>query len=406
MASAINWIGRLFAPTRFPIPPIQDELHPMKAIVVKKHGPPEVLEYVDFPTPHPQHGSKQVVVDIVAAGINPVDFKLRKGPIADFLYPKPKVVGADMAGIVSFAPEGSCFKKGQRVYAMLPFLSVQYGSYAEKCCVDEDILALAPSNYPLVDVASIPLVATTVVQALRPVKDAYKENIKGKRIFITSGSGGLGTFAIQYCAKELGMYVATACSPKNFEFLKSLGANETIDYKTVKFEDYIANYDVVLDPMGYQNEEIVLYSGKPILKPSTADNPSFYLRIASSPYGEHNSHLHLSPDPLGMAIPEARLDRMFTSFSKQFVSNVFHWLPNGIRYYFVLVSSEKQALEEVCQAMEKGNIRPIIQEKIPLQEAVRAHHLLEEGHVIGKIVLVVNDSIDVNPSNSLSSQQK
>jgi hypothetical protein len=95
---AFRYVGSLVAPTRFPIPPTADPTRGMKAIIVEEHGPPEVMKYLEnFPSPKRAKGADhQVVVDIVAAGINPVDFKLRKGPIADFLYPKPKIVGSDI----------------------------------------------------------------------------------------------------------------------------------------------------------------------------------------------------------------------------------------------------------------------------------------------------------------------
>jgi len=391
-----RWVGSYFAPTRFPPPPIQDESHLMKAVILREHGGPEVMEYIDFPTPKPPQGSKDIVVDIVAAGINPVDCKLRQGPAANFLYPKPKIVGGDMAGIVSFAPEGSAFKKGQRVFAMLPLLCSTFGSYAEKCCVAEDILCLAPSNYSLVDLATIPLVATTVIQAMRPVKEAFPGDIlKSKKIFIPNGSGGVGTFAIQYCANELGMQVTTSCSSKNMALCKSLGAQEVIDYKTTDFAEVIRDYDVVLDSMGFKNEETILYGNKHILKPSTKENPTFYLRIASSPHGKsQKEESDFPPDPLGWTIPESRIDRVIGSFTKQYLANHFNILPNGIRYYFILVVSEKPALEEVRQAIEKGTIKPVIQERIPLSEAVRAHEIQEDGHVTGKLVLVVNSELE------------
>ena len=387
----ISAIGRLFAPTRFPIEPVQDADHPMNAGFIHEHGDSDVLKHGNFPSPVPSQGSNQIVVNTVAAGVNPVDFKLRKGPIANFLFPKPKVLGADMAGIVAFAPEGSPFKVGERVMAMLPFLGTPYGSYAEKCCVDEFLLVPAPTNFSLVELASIPLVATTVIQAMRPAKLAYGDRIKGKRCFIAAGSGGVGTFAIQYCAKELGMYVTTSCSEKNFELVQSLGASEVVNYKTEKIEDRIHDYDVFLDTMGYRHEELVINAESKILKPSTAMDPSFYIRIASSPYGDKSERL--SPDPLGLAVSEARLDRMFVAYTKQFLSS-FNILPKGIRYHFVLVYPEKQALEEAAKAIQNGIIRPVIQDRIPLSEAKRAHDLLEQGHVTGKLVLVVNDKLE------------
>lgn len=121
------------------------------------------------------------------------------------------------------ASKDSNFKKGDRVYGMLPLLGSKYGAYAEKCCIDESILSLAPLNIPLVQVSSFPLVASTVIPPLKTVVKAFDGNVAGKKCFIQAGSGGVGNFAIQYCAKHLGMYVSTTCSPRNFELVKSLG---------------------------------------------------------------------------------------------------------------------------------------------------------------------------------------
>ena len=139
------------------------------------------------------------------------------------MYRKPKIIGSDFAGVVVNAPDGSKFKKGDRVYGMLPLLGTKYGAYAQKCCIDESILSIAPPDIPLVHLSSFPLVACTVIPPLKAVVKAFEGNVAGKKCFIQAGSGGVGSFAIQYCAKHLGMYVSTTCSPRNFELVKSLG---------------------------------------------------------------------------------------------------------------------------------------------------------------------------------------
>jgi len=122
---------------------------------------------------------------------------MRKGPIWDTIYPKPKIIGSDFAGIVKSAPSSSKFKIGDRVFGMLPLLGSQYGAYAEYVCIDEKLLAKAPENVDLEALAVIPLVACTVVQALKPVVKCYGDAIKGKKILIQAGSGGVGSLAIQ-----------------------------------------------------------------------------------------------------------------------------------------------------------------------------------------------------------------
>ena len=163
----------LVAPHRFPPSPQPDVTKLMSAVVMKKHGGVEVLQYQDFPSPLPTT-PHHVLVEIAATGVNPVDVKMRKGPIADFMYPKPKIIGSDIAGIVIQASANSMFHVGQRVFGMLPLLGTVFGGYAARCCVDERILAPAPDNVRLRDLAVLPLVTCTLIQALRPVLQSYQ----------------------------------------------------------------------------------------------------------------------------------------------------------------------------------------------------------------------------------------
>lgn len=386
-------IAGLVSPSRFPTAPGRDKNSTMKAIVMRTHGNLDVLVYEDFPSPLPAKKS-HVVIDIVAAGCNPVDFKMRKNPIADWVYPKPKILGSDMAGIVHSVQSEigtGKFQIGDRVFGMLPLLGSCYGGYAERCCVDENILAKAPDNVLLVDLAVMPLVACTVVQAFRPVIAAFKgkENMKGLKCFIQAGSGGVGCLAVQYCANVLGMTVATTCSPRNFELMLSLGASQCIDYHTEKVEDVLQDCDVFLDTLGYQFEKLALGKSSKLMRKS-GPHCSHYIRIASSPH-ESNGTFNMSGDPLGLSIPEARLDRVASGFSKQFLSkmNVF----SRVKYHFVFVKPEAAAIEEIGAAMSAGLIRAVTQEAIPLSDARRAHDLLESGHVTGKIALIVNEPV-------------
>lgn len=395
-------IARFLAPNRLPPSPLSDADHPMEAVVMYQHGPSSVLIYESsYPSPIPAPGSRQVVVEVVAAGINPVDFKMRTGPVADFMYPKPKIIGSDIAGIVKSAPIDSKFKVGDRVYSMLPLLGTSFGGYASQCCVEESLLAHAPENIDLKELASIPLVACTIVQALRPVRAAFGNNTQGKKCFIQAGSGGVGTFAIQYCANVLGMYVSTTCSLRNAKLLKSLGAKEIIDYTLEKIEDRVEDYDVFLDTMGYLHENLVFQPGSKILKRSWS-SPSHYIRIASSPYGQtkRESRVQFAADPLGLAIPEARLDRMLEGYSKQVMGK---W--SGIRYHFILVHPDQAALEEVKIAMEEGKIRPVVQTFFNLQEASRAHDVIEEGHVTGKLVLLTSSAATAAEAEAKTSEK-
>lgn len=294
-----------------------------------------------------------------------------------------------MAGRVIEVPEGSSFHVGQKVFAMLPLLGSTFGAYAQYCCVDESLVAAAPDNIPLVDCATLPLVACTILQGLRPVRADYGDaNLKGKKCYVAAGSGGVGTFAVQFCAKVLGMEVATSCSPRNMQLMQSLGASVVLDYHSQPIVDHIHHYDVFIDCLGYMHEDLIFgRKDAQILNP----HHSHYIRIASSPYGAQAERVPTyGKDPLGMAVPEARVDRLVSGFFRQTWS---HWFPHGIRYHFVLVVPDKRSLEEVAHAVEAGLITPVIQQRFPLSQAAAAQTLLEEGHVTGKLVLVVNDQL-------------
>eukprot|EP01039_Chlorochromonas_danica_P001215 gene1215-1325_t len=382
-------LGNLVAPGRFPSPALPDPQRVMTCVIMDQHGPPDVLHLVDnFPAPTLKPNSRQVLVNVCGAGINPLDCKMRKGPIANFLYPKPKISGLDISGIVEKAPEDSIFKPGDRVYSMLPLLGTQYGGYASQCVVEENILAHAPAGFDLVDLATIPLVSCTVIQAFRSVISTFKGVTKGLRCFISAGSGGLGSFAVQYCSKVLEMHVIASCSSTNKAFVESLGAAEIVDYRTEHLKDRVQDVDVFFDSMGYLNENDVWGKQSRMLRKrkTSTEPPSVYIRIASSPFS--SSGQALAPDPLGLAVPEARLDRMLSGFVKQFWhSSLFN---ADVQYYFVLVTPDRAALEETASHLREGKIQPTVQRRFLLAEAPLAHTIQEEGHVVGKLVLEVN----------------
>ncbi len=272
---------------------------------------------------------------------------------------------------------------------MLPLLGTQYGGYCANCCVDAANIVLAPDNVSLIECASISLVACTVYQGLKPVIDAFKGNTTGKKCFIQSGSGGVGLFAIQYCSKVLGMIVATTCSPKNFDLVKECGATTVIDYHTQKIEDFIENYDVFIDTMSYVYEEKVYNKNSKILN-QNGPEPSHYINIASSPFGTSSKEYSLSKDPIGMSIPEARIDRVLNGYLKSFFRNTLNL--SSIKYHYVFVHPDKEALLAVSRALEESKITVHLHEILPLSEGKRAIEILESGNVSGKIVLLVDEN--------------
>ena len=389
--SMLRWALGIVSPSRFQMAPLQADAT-MRAALYRTQGDPSVLELdSSVPTPIPAPGSRQVLIDVRAAGLNPVDCKLRKNPLPEFLRPLPKILGCDVSGIVKLAPPGSRFHQGDRVFAMLPPLGTTYGGCTEQCVVEESELALAPEGVNFTDLASLPLVSCTVVQALRPVVAAHggKDRLRGKKCFVSAGSGGLGVLAIQYCARVLGMDVLTSASPRNFALLESLGASRCIDYNTQSLSEHVRGVDVFFDSLGWKHEEQVMAAGSEIVAEG-----GWYIRIASSPFPNRGEQHALSPDPLGLAIPEARLDRIVEGYARTALSQL-HTLgfslgilpPPKIKYHFVLVTPDGLALEEIAAAVKAGQVRAVVQEVFPLSQVQQAAALLEMGHVTGKLVI-------------------
>jgi alcohol dehydrogenase len=233
--------------------PSQDQ---MKAAYYLMHGNETVIEVNDRVS-RPIVRDRQLLIKVTATALNPVDIKLREHNVPQLVLPLPKIIGSDLSGtVVEKGPLASeKFKVGDKVIAMMPHVGSGWGSACEFAAVEEDHLAPAPSNVSPVEAASLPLISLTVVQSIKPFVDACGGQTSGKSVLVQAGSGGLGSFAVQYCKKELGMKVYTSCSGENADFVRSLGADVVIDYKTQKFEEVAEGMDLVFDPMAYMYEE-------------------------------------------------------------------------------------------------------------------------------------------------------
>ena len=197
----------------------------MRAIEYAEHGGPSVLKYrTDIPIPCV--GDTQVLVRVSYAGVNPVDAKLRDHPIPRIAVPKPKIPGADIAGEIVNHGSRAVFRKGSN-YAMLPMIGTAAGGYADYVSIDQSLVSPVPANVSLDRLAGMPLVGLTVLQAF----DKLIGPLRGKKILIHAGAGGLGSVAIQYATNHLGMRVATTCGPDNLDFVRDLGAEIAINYR-------------------------------------------------------------------------------------------------------------------------------------------------------------------------------
>lgn len=220
----------------------------MKAAQINKYGGIDFLE-VNENVPKPTPSANQVLVEVKAASINPIDWKIREGYLKEMAPLQfPVTLGGDFAGVVSEISEGVFeFKIGDEVFGSAIVLNGGSGAFAEYLCANTRNIALKPETMDFIEASALPLVGTSTVQAL-------EEHIKlqsGQKILIHGGAGGIGHIAIQL-AKTLGAFVATTVNTNDIDFVKQLGADEVIDYKTQNFEEILNNFDAVFDTVGGQ----------------------------------------------------------------------------------------------------------------------------------------------------------
>ncbi|MBB3929273.1 NADPH:quinone reductase-like Zn-dependent oxidoreductase [Kaistia hirudinis] len=332
----------------------------MKAFILDKYKKGGTLRFGDMPEPVLR--DDDVLVEIRAAGLNPLDSKIRDGAFKPLLpYRPPFILGHDMAGIVvRVGSKVRRFKPGDEVYARPRDGHV--GTFAEAISVNEADLALKPKNLTMAEAAAVPLVGLTAWQAL--VERAGLR--KGQKVLIHAGSGGVGTFAIQL-AKHLGATVATTTSTANVELVKSLGADVVIDYKKQGFDKVLSGYDVVLNSL----------DGDTLQKSLSVLKPGGKLISISGP-----------PDP---------------QFARQqgliwFLRQVMRLLSSGIRrkakarnvgYSFLFMRADGRQLGEITSLIEAGIIRPIMDRVFPFEATNEALTYIDTGRSKGKVVVTL-----------------
>jgi NADPH:quinone reductase-like Zn-dependent oxidoreductase len=217
----------------------------MKAIQINQYGTNDVLEINDIPSPVPKNG--QVLVETYAASINPFDLKIRAGYLAKMAPLQfPATLGGDFAGVIkALGADVTEYKVGDEVYGSAIVLSGGSGSFAEELAANTKNISLKPKTASFEEAAALPLVGSSAIQAL----EEHMKLQKGQKILIHGGAGGIGHIAIQL-AKTIGAYVATTVSTDDVDFVKTLGADEIIDYKNQNFEAVLEDYDAVYDTVG------------------------------------------------------------------------------------------------------------------------------------------------------------
>jgi NADPH:quinone reductase-like Zn-dependent oxidoreductase len=308
----------------------------MKAIVVHEYGGPEVLKYEDTPRPEPK--DNQILVRVMAAGVNPVDGLIRSGKYAHFFNTKlPLIPGYDISGTVEkVGAKMTRFKVGDPVYAYIGLS--EGGGYAEYAVATEQEASLKPKSLNYTEAAAVPLAAETAWQALSDTANLAA----GQTVLIHGGSGGVGSLAIQI-AKARGARVIATASTANQELLKQLGADVAVDYTKVKFEDVAKDVDVVIDSVG---------------KDTLARSYGIVKR------GGFIVSLVARPDP-------AELER------------------HSIRGAPLSVEPNSAELAEISKLIDQKKIKVIISQVLPLTDVAKAQAQADTGHTRGKIVLKV-----------------
>ena len=307
----------------------------MNAVRIHRYGGPEVLRYEGVPRPEP--GTGEVLIRVHGAGVNPVDWKVREGYARDFLkHALPLVPGWDVSGVVEAAGPGATrWKPGDELFSR-PDIA-RNGAYAEFLVVRESEAARKPQSLDHLQAAAVPLAALTAWQALFDAAGLGP----GQTVLIHAAAGGVGHFAVQL-AKWKGARVIGTASAGNHAFLRTLGADDTIDYTTTRFEEVVRDADVVLDTMGGDTQQ---RSWKTLREGGILSTI-------------------LAPPPEEAVPPEKRLG-----------------------YTFVQPNAEQ--LSEIATLIDAGKIRTVVETVLPLPEARSAQDRSQAGHVRGKIVLQV-----------------
>lgn len=306
----------------------------IQAIRIHNYGESDVLTLETIAQPEPQ--PNEVLIRVQAAGVNPLDWKIRAGYMKEvFPMPLPFTPGMDVAGIVeAIGADVKALQVGQAVYGEL-----KMGAYAQFATAPQDAIALKPMTLDFVEAASVPMVAMTAYQAVFDHADLKP----AQTVLIHAASGGVGMFAVQF-AKWKGAHVIGTASAANAEFVRSLGADQVIDYNATPFEQVVENVDVVLDTLG----------------------------------GDTQARSYSVVKPGGILISTAA------------PPNAQKAEERGIRAEMMNMKPSASLLEEIASLLDSGQVKTLVAQTFSLSEARQAQELSQGGHVRGKIVLQIN----------------
>ncbi|WP_439879959.1 NAD(P)-dependent alcohol dehydrogenase [Pontibacter sp. MBLB2868] len=315
----------------------------MRAVFYNKYGSVDVLQYGELPKPVLKHD--QVLVRVHAASVNPVDWKAREGkmmPVTGLTF--PRIPGVDIAGVVAeIGRDVESFLPGDRVFGMIS--DTVGGAYAEYAAISEKVTVPIPDNLTYKQAAAVPLTALTALQALRD-----KGELKaGEKVLINGASSGVGIFAIQI-AKVLGAAEITGvCSTDHVQLVKSLGADNVIDYTEEDFMQHKQKYDLIFDAVA----KTTYLDSKDCLK-------------------HHGRYVTTVPDPKDIA-----LGFMLSVFSDKKLKTI-------------ITKDRGEDLKLIKHWIEAEQVKPVIDKIFPLKKAAEAQKYSEAGHAAGKIILMID----------------
>jgi len=330
----------------------------MRAYMLEGYGDASRTKLRDIPKPVPAAG--EVLVRVEAAGLNPVDYKIREGALRVVArLSLPAVMGNEIAGVVESNGTGAKrFAPGDRVVARM--VKEKLGAFAEFACVPEELLARAPAKLDAVHAAALPLAGLTALQALREELHCGP----GQKLLITGGAGGVGTFAIPL-AKRMGAHVTTTASPRGEALVRSLGADEVIDYTRGSLADYPRKFDGALDLVG------------------SAALPGLF---GSVKRGGRVVSIAALPE-VRTALKDLKRPLLAPLFLMVGAVPSLLALARGVDYRFLLMRADGAQLAELVAMVDAGELPVTVDREFPFEQIAEAFQYLEQGRAKGKVVV-------------------
>lgn len=340
----------------------------MKAAYTTGYGGPDKIQYSEDHPKATLAADDHVLIRVAAASLNPIDGMKNRG-FLKMLAPDthPHIFGYDVSGLIEEVGSSvTDFKAGDRVYSRIG--ERQNGTLASFVSVKASLVARAPTNISLQDAAGIPLVGLTTLQAFEA------GNLqKDQTIFISKGSGGIGTFAIQLAKNVYGAKVITTASEKKIELLKQLGADQVVNYQTTDFKTVVSNVDFALDG-----------SKQPRAHVAITKKNGFVGTLNGTPSPEEVE------DTLGVK-PGLLISSLLRTVG--FAGSACARF-GGVRYQAILCRPSGQQLATIAEYIEAGKIKPVTDSVFDLKDAKEAVEKLEAGRATGKIIVVVDSSLE------------